>query len=1599
MRRVKYPARRVEHPPYPGTRFRKSPDDRDALRYVSASPMKHLRLLLVLLCAAAPLRAQIVISEFLASNSNSIVDENGDNEDWIEISNSSGSPVNLLGWYLTDDVNQPRKWAFPSMTLNGGAFRVVFASNKNRANPAANLHTNFKLSASPGYLALTQDIAGGGVQVVQAFNLYPKQVTDISYGLSYATTSLVTASSAAKALVPTVGNGGSALGATWRGAGEPFADGAWQNGTPGVGVAGAATVVGAANLKLRLEASSLANIVTDTSGAAHNGTNVGASTAWLASSTDTAAAPLMRRGAMQFASTLSTSSQVAIPAHADFNSVTGTIMFWMKSAGTAGTVGGGSEGAMLFDRRSPNTTGNVLVLYADGRLFSQPGGGGSFFSTVTVNDNQWHHVSFTFNRAVGGTDAFYVDGVARGSGVHGNAWLWPTTVQIELGRSHDAYWFKYNGLMDEVRFYNAPLSAAQIAQIASGADENVDASDVGLSLAGTLPGNAGAFIRIPFTVANPTTYQTLRLTTRVNDGFTAYVNGTQIDALNAPGSPAYDSVATVIANPGRIRTTDVPVTGGTLSAGTNILAIHGMNNSTSDANFLVQPTLDGLALDPNGNYLLTKTPGAVNSGIRTNIGPIVSGATKNPNPRPTGTAASPPLTINATVVPSLRPLSTSNPVQLKYAIMYGAETSVTMTLTATPNVYTAQIPTSTLGAGQMLRWRVVASDNTAITGTAPEYLDPIDNEQFYGTVAVDSTIETSLPVIYWFTPLSTAADNATGTRNSFFFKAPGDLGVGRFYDNVEINLHGQSSSGFAKKSYDLDFNEDNRFEWNIAGKRVKDINLLTNWGDKSKTHNQMTHEAIATVGGVHHWCYQVRVQQVTPVNAATPATHFWSIADMMEDGDEDFMERNGRDPNGALYKIYDNLAGSGNAEKKTRLFEGKTDLDALITGLNPASALAARRLYAYDNLDLPQCVSYFVGLAITSSQDHGHKNYYVYRDSVGTREWSILPWDVDLTWGRNWLDAQGYFTDTMFTNNDLDMYNGAQQGKGENRLYSLIVGNSDIARLPAGEFRDMVLRRLRTVMDGYFSAPSVLENRFGALADLMDPPAIGTSDADRDRTKWGTWGNDGGLTVGGATMRYHIDQIRNVYLPGRRTFLNTATIAGTAVPASQPVNAADLVTIETVDFNPGTGTQDHEFFVLRNSNAYSVDISGWQITGAVTWTFKPGTVLPPGGGATENLGDLYVAKDPYLFRQRPSVPDDGLAGANQYRFVQGPYGGQLSARGETIELRSATGTLLKTKAWTPAPTALQVSLRITELNYAPVPPSPAEAAALPGVVESDFEFIELMNIGGSTLTLTGAHFDQGVTFTFPAFTLNAGARCLLVANVAAFQLRYGHAFDAQIAGAYTGNLDNNGEAIQLLDNVGENILDFIYNNSWFPPSDEGGRTIVIRNANPDWAAYGFPTSWALSGEANGSPGTGDADFANVYEGWRLDHFTTLELPTLVNPNAPAAVTVDADGDFLINLAEYAFGRNPRVADHRGLATGSVVDVSGTKYDAITFTRRHKALDLTYAVEATGDFTTWTPVDLPVGTPVDLGNGIEQVTYRDSTPAGVTKRYLRVRAVK
>ena len=137
------------------------------------------------LMAAQCCLADPVITEFLASNDSELADEDGDFSDWIEIHNPDATPVNLAGWYLTDDASDLTEWVFPSVSIPAGGYLVVFASKKDRAVAGSELHTNFKLSSGGEYLALVKP---DGVTTTTEFAPFPAQNTDVSYGVNSSVT-------------------------------------------------------------------------------------------------------------------------------------------------------------------------------------------------------------------------------------------------------------------------------------------------------------------------------------------------------------------------------------------------------------------------------------------------------------------------------------------------------------------------------------------------------------------------------------------------------------------------------------------------------------------------------------------------------------------------------------------------------------------------------------------------------------------------------------------------------------------------------------------------------------------------------------------------------------------------------------------------------------------------------------------------------------------------------------------------------------------------------------------------------------------------------------------------------------------------------------------------------------------------------------------------------------------------------------------------------------------------------------------------------------------------------------------------------------------
>jgi len=95
-------------------------------------------------------QAQVVINEFSAANRNGITDNYGEQGDWIELYNTGSSTFDLSGYHLSDNKANPTKFVIPNgVSIGAGGYLLVYATGRDEFD-GGSLHTNFKLSQSPG---------------------------------------------------------------------------------------------------------------------------------------------------------------------------------------------------------------------------------------------------------------------------------------------------------------------------------------------------------------------------------------------------------------------------------------------------------------------------------------------------------------------------------------------------------------------------------------------------------------------------------------------------------------------------------------------------------------------------------------------------------------------------------------------------------------------------------------------------------------------------------------------------------------------------------------------------------------------------------------------------------------------------------------------------------------------------------------------------------------------------------------------------------------------------------------------------------------------------------------------------------------------------------------------------------------------------------------------------------------------------------------------------------------------------------------------------------------------------------------------------------
>jgi hypothetical protein len=867
-----------------------------------------------------------------------------------------------------------------------------------------------------------------------------------------------------------------------------------------------------------------------------------------------------------------------------------------------------------------------------------------------------------------------------------------------------------------------------------------------------------------------------------------------------------------------------------------------------------------LTRNTNGVYFTHPTPGGPNLGGTDAPGPTILNVQHSPNIPSTNDD----LIVTARVSPSFYNVAS---VTMKYRLMYGSEASVPMfddgahgDGAANDGLYGATIPVSTFSnaGGQMVRYYISASDVTGRSSRWPLFPEPTGNAEYLGTVISPNYVTSALPVIHLFSPPGVL--HATPSQSGADSQA-GSFGVsvfydGEFYDNIYVAVRGNTTAGYPKKSHRFEFNREHPFRHpgvgygqpTKPGPRIRKTSFEADYPDPTYMRQGLSFWLCDQIGSPASFYYPVRLQ----LNG-----EFFELANHNDIHGEELLARLGFDPNGALYNaagtVQTSQFSTGGFEKKTRKWEGTADYQQLATAISESQSVATRRLKVFDMLDLPNVINYLVAARFAQENDDVWANMSLYHDNDGDNLWRIVSFDMNLSWGAFFMDNPANDQGIQATNDNhksFPLYGSSQAlsltSGNYNRMYDVI--------FDVPETLEMFRRRMRTMLDTFVLPPgapansSAVEQKILAWRDLI------AADAALDRTKWGFPGIGGQNNLAPASVATGVDDLlqkffspRRAHYYGKHSVTNTALSIGSSknqnagFPLPQPADAR--VTVVSVEFNPPSGNQDEEYICLTNSTAVALDISGWTLIGAVDFTFAPGTVIP---GASS----FYVSPNVRAFRARAISPHGG-----EGRFVLGPYSGQLSARGEIIQVRNPAAEVVDSFTYEGAPTLAQQFLRITEIMYRP------QAVGGDPNSSEDYEYVVFKNISTNTaLDLHGVRFLNGISFAFSgsAVTILApGQSVYIVRNLAAFNARYGSGL--LVAGQYEGALDNNGERVRLIDATGEEVLDFDYQSDWYPLTDGRGSALHIldENAPPDlwrdksnWQPVLPPTSSGTSPELN-----------------------------------------------------------------------------------------------------------------------------------------------------
>jgi hypothetical protein len=668
------------------------------------------------------------------------------------------------------------------------------------------------------------------------------------------------------------------------------------------------------------------------------------------------------------------------------------------------------------------------------------------------------------------------------------------------------------------------------------------------------------------------------------------------------------------------------------------------------------------------------TAGAPNSVRRSGLGPRITGVTATPaQPQ-----ANQPTTISATITGQDRAV-------LRYRINFGPEQTVTMTRGGT-DTFSATIPGTAVG--NLIRYRVEATNAVATT------LHPrVDDTVNYHGLVVPHAITSSIPVFEWF--ISNADYDTMVTNPEAEISRPAAIAYGGVViDNVEAEIKGHASQRDPKVSWKFHLPQGHDFDMGgLLVEPVDEFDLQADWSDKSHGRSIVSWDAYQRAGIANHQMFPIRTQR----NGA-----FQGLYNYNEVFDGTWREREG-------YDNHQFFEAETSAFEQTRpinvRFSKKSPddndfapLSAFMNGV--ALTGSAQRNHLLGTADLPEMINYAAVTAIIEHADSSSKNFYLVQDPA-TERWSILPWDLDHTWGNGCCNVQSTFVTP------------AEPGDKTSALMR--------ALLAVPEWRDMYFRRLRTLVNDLLAA-----GRPEAVYDARLGPAQQTAALD-----YAAWPYPG-TSVGFATYRNRLF----ADIQARRTVF----ASDARVPDNQP--ASPNIVIDEIQHSPTAG-DTAEFVELYNPLARAVDLSGWRIANGIDLTIQPGTVILPRStmtfvsndpgfraayGRTVFVGDRYTGSLAASANLTLTRPDGTTADTVTY----GGAGWPVPTGGQSLELADLAADNNNGANWRLS--AGSGSPGTTTSAVVTAPGAPTIGTATPGDASATVTWTAPESTGGSAVT-------------------------------------------------------------------------------------------------------------------------------------------------------------------------------------------------------------------------------------------------------------------------